>query len=207
MLVYRNLVSRCSRFCLVFGRRFQSLLLRVDPGRFLLSAALYSCGEGFKPGRRIDFINPGRISIGDNFSSGSGVRIHAWASYQGIQFAEQPVVLLRIGSGVFINDNSYVTCAFGVSIGDNCLFGSNVLVSDNSHGPTCASSLPRLSLPLHSKGPVHIGPNVWLCNNVVITSGVTIGANSIIAANSVVTSDVPEGSLFGGIPARFIRFL
>lgn len=207
MFQHRNLVSRFSRICLVTGRRAQSTLLRLDIGRLLLRSALYSCGAGFRPGRRIDVMNPGRISIGDNFSTASSVRLHAWESYQGVPIPEQPVVLLKIGSGVFINERSYITCAFGVTIGDNCLFGSNVLVTDNSHGPTCASSLPRLSLPLQSKGPVDIGPNVWLCNNVVITSGVSIGADSIIAANSVVTSDVPACSLFGGIPARLIRSL
>lgn len=34
---------------------------------------------------------------------------------------------------------------------------------------------------------------------------VTIGSNCIIAAGSVVTKDVPDNSVVGGVPAKFIK--
>ena len=56
-----------------------------------------------------------------------------------------------------------------------------------------------------SKGPVHIGDNVWCGTHVVVTSGVTIGERSVIGANSVVTNDIPPFSVAAGVPARVLR--
>jgi carbonic anhydrase/acetyltransferase-like protein (isoleucine patch superfamily) len=52
---------------------------------------------------------------------------------------------------------------------------------------------------------VEIGNDVWIGTNVVITGGVKIGDGAIIAANSVVTKSVPDYTIVGGVPARFIR--
>ena len=87
------------------------------------------------------------------------------------------------------------------------MIGSNVLITDNSHGHITLTDQPRIEQPLSSNGTVDIGNNVWICNNVVIVSGVKVGSNSIVAANSVVTGSVPEASLVGGVPARVIRYL
>lgn len=52
---------------------------------------------------------------------------------------------------------------------------------------------------------VKIGNDVWIGEHVRILSGVTIGNGSIIAAGSIVTKDVPEYSIYGGVPAKLIR--
>ena len=53
--------------------------------------------------------------------------------------------------------------------------------------------------------PITIGNDVYIGNHVIILPGVTIGDNVIIAAGAVVTRDVPDNSVYGDVPARFIK--
>lgn len=56
------------------------------------------------------------------------------------------------------------------------------------------------------KYSVQIGHDVWIGNNALIMDGVTIGNGAIIAAGSVITKDVPAYAVYGGIPAKLIRY-
>lgn len=51
-----------------------------------------------------------------------------------------------------------------------------------------------------------IGNDVWLGRDVTIISGTTIGNGSVIAANSHVVKDIEPYSIYGGNPAKFIRY-
>jgi len=55
--------------------------------------------------------------------------------------------------------------------------------------------------------PIHVGDGCWIGTRVTLIGGVRVGRGSVIAAGAVVTEDVPENSLVGGVPARFIRQL
>jgi acetyltransferase-like isoleucine patch superfamily enzyme len=57
-----------------------------------------------------------------------------------------------------------------------------------------------------SHGDVVIGNDVWIGSSVFITSGVKIGDGAVIAAHAVVTKDVPSYAVYGGIPAKLIRY-
>lgn len=57
-----------------------------------------------------------------------------------------------------------------------------------------------------SKGNVTIGNDVWIGTDCIILSGVTIGDGAVIAAKSVVTNNVPSYSVFGGNPAKLIKY-
>lgn len=185
--------------------RDSSHSLRNRVRAFCFRRLFLECGSGFAPGQRFEVFSPKRISLGFNFVTGTNVRLHAWPLYAGINNSDLTEALITIGSGVFINSFSYVTASYGVEIGDHCLIGSNVLISDNSHGQSSLDTRPRIQQPLSTKGKVIIGSNVWICNNAVIASGVLIGDHSIIAANSVVTKSFPPGSLIAGVPAILLR--
>lgn len=92
-------------------------------------------------------------------------------------------------------------------IGDNCLTGKWVTITDNSHGETDYDSLllPPNKRNITSKGPIVVGNNVWIGDKATILPGVTIGDGAVIAANAVVTKDVPAYCVVGGNPAKIIK--
>lgn len=57
-----------------------------------------------------------------------------------------------------------------------------------------------------SRGPVHIGSDVWIGYDVVIQSGTTIGDGAVVATGTLVHRDVPPYAIVGGNPSRLIRY-
>ena len=53
--------------------------------------------------------------------------------------------------------------------------------------------------------PITIGNDVYIGYNVTVLGGVTIGDGAIIAAGSLVNKDVPKYTIYGGVPAKFIK--
>ncbi|MCP9612957.1 sugar O-acetyltransferase [Coprobacter tertius] len=106
---------------------------------------------------------------------------------------------ITIGKNVFINACCHFQDHGGVTLGDDCLVGHNVVFATLNHGiapETRVSMFPA---------PIIVEKNVWIGSNSTILQGVTIGDNAIIAAGSVVTKDVPANTIVGGIPAKPIR--
>ena len=123
---------------------------------------------------------------------------------------EGSVVVL--GANIFFNRGCYITAISSIHIGNDCLFGPNVFISDHDHGhyssPLVADNF--LSPPLLRdicSVPVNIGNCVWVGANVCILKGVNVGDNCVIGANSVVTRDLPPNSICAGVPCIVIRTL
>lgn len=53
--------------------------------------------------------------------------------------------------------------------------------------------------------PIIIGNDVYIGYNVTILGGVSIGDGAIIAANSLVNKNIPDHTIYGGVPAKFIK--
>lgn len=68
-------------------------------------------------------------------------------------------------------------------------------------------SLENVSVDDHvAKGDISIGHDVWIGYGATILSGVTIGDGAVIAAHSVITKDVAPFAVYGGNPARLLKF-
>ena len=145
------------------------------------------------------------VSVGDRTYIAASVQLTAWDKHNGHSFTPS----ISIGNNCAIRNYCHITAINSIRIGDNLLTGTNVLITDNSHGQSTREhmSLPFYQRPMYSKGPVVIGNNVWLGNNVCVMPGVTIGDGAIIGANSVVTRDVPPYAVAAGIPAKIIKQL
>lgn len=106
---------------------------------------------------------------------------------------------IHIGKNVFINACCHFQDHGGITLGDGCQIGHNVVFATLNHGN---SSEDR---PTTYPAPIVLEKNVWVGSNSTILPGVTVGDNAIIAAGAVVTKDVPADSIVGGVPARFIK--
>lgn len=106
---------------------------------------------------------------------------------------------ITIGRRVFINAGCHFQDHGGVTLGDGCLIGHNVVFATLDHG-----TAPEDRGAMYP-APIRLGKNVWVGSNSTILRGVTVGDNAIIAAGSVVTKDVAVNTVVGGVPARHIR--
>lgn len=145
------------------------------------------------------------VRVGDQTEIDKNVCLTAWKHHGTFQYAPRIV----IGNNCHIGAGAHITSVNGITIGDNLLTGTNILITDNAHG---ASERGLLDVhpehrPLFSKGKVEIGHNVWLGNNVCILPGVTVGNGVIVAANSVVTKSVPDYVVVAGTPARIVKLI
>lgn len=113
---------------------------------------------------------------------------------------------ISIGKGFSVSDRLHLSCVERIEIGDDCLLGSGVYISDHNHG---AYSGPVQSSPdiapvdreLVFAGAVKIGSRVWIGDNVVIIGPARIGDGAVIGAHSIVKGDVPPNSVAVGAPA------
>ena len=171
----------------------------------LLSSRMNRCGKSLYIEEPFYIQGEEFISVGDRFLAKPGLRIDCYQSFNGQQFSPK----LTIGNNVLINYSCHIGVINEVTIGNDVLFGSRVLVTDHAHGVFSEefANVPYLKRPLISKGPVHIEDNVWLGENACILSGVTIGEGSIIGANTVVTKSIPPYSVAVGCPAKVIKRL
>ncbi len=117
---------------------------------------------------------------------------------------------------IYIANNTKI---YNAKIGKFCSIGSNVQIGLGKHPTNMVSTFPAFYSPkaqcqisFTSKNQfieeetIHIGNDVWIGNNVIILDGVNIGDGAIIAAGAVVTKNVDPYGIYGGIPAKLIRF-
>lgn len=109
------------------------------------------------------------------------------------------------GKNILVEENVFINagCQFqdqgGIIIGEGSLIGHNVVLATLNHDLN--PERRQICIP----APIKIGKNVWIGSNSTVLPGVQIGDNSVIAAGAVVTKDVPENTIVGGVPARFIK--
>jgi acetyltransferase-like isoleucine patch superfamily enzyme len=100
------------------------------------------------------------------------------------------------------------------SIAQNCMIGLGKHPSGQyvSTSPIFYSTAKTLETTFVDQdyfdefGYITIGNDVWVGNGVIIRDNVKIADGAIIGAGSVVTKDIPSYAIYGGVPAKLIRY-
>ncbi len=110
---------------------------------------------------------------------------------------------LHLHNNCEINYGCFILAKDKITIGENSTlaYNASILTSANPNGP---HNLLSKIYPAKT-APVTIKDNVWVGANSVILPGVTIGNCCVIAAGAVVNRDVPDNTMVGGVPAKFIK--
>jgi acetyltransferase-like isoleucine patch superfamily enzyme len=121
-----------------------------------------------------------------------------------------------VGNFTYTSSDCYINNA---RIGKFCSIGSNVKIGLGMHPtrdfvsthPIFYSTRKQSQISFVEKSfyketqDVIIGNDVWIGANAIILDGVEIGNGAIISAGAVVNRNVPPYSIYGGIPAKFIK--
>lgn len=98
---------------------------------------------------------------------------------------------LTIGTS-FFNQGCAITCMDNIQIGDNCLFGPNVVVVDHDHEYRYTDERRGNH---YRKAPISIGNNVWIGANVTILRGTQIEDGAVIGAGCVIRGKVEKNTV------------
>lgn len=103
-------------------------------------------------------------------------------------------------------------------IGSFCSIGQNIRIYlGGNHGTSWCSVYPfghinQAVFPYHGRGhpstngPVIIKNDVWIGDSCTIMSGSQIGDGAVVANNSHVVTSIPPYAIYGGNPAKLIRY-
>lgn len=94
--------------------------------------------------------------------------------------------------------------AQSLQIGDRVIIGANCVITDTDFHPIDPETR-KVDTKAGKTRPTTIGDDVFIGMNCLILKGSHIGNGSVIGAGSVVSGEVPEGVVFAGNPAKFIR--
>ena len=103
---------------------------------------------------------------------------------------------IKIGNNVSIAAFVHIWGG-GITIGDNVLIASHTAITSITHNPKNEIFNSENILK-----KVIIGNNVCDWAHSVIFPGITIGNNCIIGAGSILNEDVPDNSVYAGVPAK-----
>jgi acetyltransferase-like isoleucine patch superfamily enzyme len=163
----------------------------------MLRARCHRVGERVHLARAPYLRGHARIVIGDDcvFSS---------LDVQSGRFRDRPE--LRIGNRCEVGYDNLFAVNERITLGDHVGISQRVVIRDSDGHPTDLERRKRgESLGDGDIAPVTVHDYAWIGRDAHVLKGVTIGAGAIVASGSVVITDVPDGAIAMGVPARVIH--
>ena len=100
--------------------------------------------------------------------------------------------------------NNTIIASQSVIIEDNVFIGGGTQIYDTDHHSVIAQY--RLNGNMHvPSAPVLIKKDCFIGSDCKILKGVVIGEGAVVGAGSVVTKSIPDGEIWAGVPAKFIK--
>lgn len=127
----------------------------------------------------------------------------------GSDFQVSGSVVLRNLENIIIGNNVYLAPGVIINAIDRVILGNEVMLGFNAIIVTGNHTRHENSFRYgtSAKMPIEIGAGSWIGANSTILPGAGIGQCSVLAANSALTKSVPDYSVYGGVPAKFIKNL
>lgn len=143
-------------------------------------------GLNSRVGKPIHLNGGAFLEIGENTVIGPNAWIDLFTETNGQTFTPH----VKIGDGVGIMNDFYLSCGTEVIIEDGVGIGPFVMINDATH-QYFDKDTPIIRQPLDAK-PIRIGEGTNIGAHCSIQAGVTIGKHCHIGANTVITKDVPD---------------
>lgn len=110
-----------------------------------------------------------------------------------------------IGENCYINPNSTLYSGNGITLKNYVLIGPGTVIAPTNHAFQRRDEYIRHQGFVPSRGGVFIEEDVWIGASSVILDGTRIERGAVIAAGSVVRGNIPAYTIWGGVPAKYIK--
>lgn len=150
------------------------------------------------------FSDRGAISFGKGVRINSSLRSNPVRGKEGTVLYAFPGGKITFGNNCGISNSTFVSRE-SITIEDDVFIGGDCKIYDSDfHSLNYAERISGHDTNMLSK-PVVIKKGAFIGADSIILKGVVIGEKSIIGAGSVVTKNVPDGEIWAGNPARFLK--
>lgn len=157
----------------------------------MLQAREFTAGAMLHFGARCR-IRVARAQMGDNAFFADDVDIGGGG-------AMDPEALLQVGSHGFVGEHVHLNPCRPLVIGDEVVISRNAVLMTHSFGGSVLQGHPNRF------AAVRIGDGAQIGIAAVLFPGSEVGDGAILLSGSSLVSAVPEGRLFGGVPAHDLK--
>jgi len=111
---------------------------------------------------------------------------------------------LKVGENVrFVEVPEFGTEPFLIEIGDETTFSNNVRFVNHDGGQNALHFFEKYK-DVRTFGRIKIGNQCLIGADTIIMPGVKMEDNCVLGAGSILTTSMPKGTVFAGVPAKFI---
>jgi len=181
----------------------------------VLANILYFLIKGVSFGSRLrvrgyvglDLKRGSKITIGDNFVLLSGNMYNSIGRNIKSTLRADIDALITIGNNVGMS-NVCIWSKCEIYIGNNVKIGADTIILDSDmHSLDYLDRRdPKSDVANAKKNSVFVGDDAFIGTRCIINKGVRIGDRSIVASGSVVSKSIPSDEIWGGNPAKFIKY-